>query len=284
MPILKKYIFANLILITLILSALFLYKKYGLLAEFVELKYVSLTKKKYPIRTNRPIKLEELVAHAGGSINSLTYTNSLEALNLNYNNGFRFFEIDFEWTSDKQLVLLHDWGMCVSSLFGAKPGVYSLNEFKNFKMITGTTQMTFYELVDWLKKHPDALAVTDMKRDVIPALRFISREYPDIKGRIIPQIYRFREYDEVIKLGFDDLILTLYKENYQDENVIEFLKSHRVAAVTMPIDRAMTGLPVKLKRMGIFVYAHTVNDDELKNKLKSNGVDGFYTDFLNYHS
>ena len=35
------------------------------------------------------------VAHAGGSFQGNTNTNSLEALNYNYDNGFEYFEIDF---------------------------------------------------------------------------------------------------------------------------------------------------------------------------------------------
>jgi hypothetical protein len=43
------------------------------------------------------------IAHAGGAIGHYTYTNSLEALNSNYEKGFRFFEIDLSWTSDGDL-------------------------------------------------------------------------------------------------------------------------------------------------------------------------------------
>ena len=37
------------------------------------------------------IKMPKFVAHAGGGINNLIYTNSLEALDSNYKKGFRFF-------------------------------------------------------------------------------------------------------------------------------------------------------------------------------------------------
>ena len=50
------------------------------------------------------------IAHAGGQFNGATYTNSLEALDQNYEAGFRAFEIDLSFTSDGELVCLHDWG------------------------------------------------------------------------------------------------------------------------------------------------------------------------------
>ena len=49
------------------------------------------------------------MAHAGGGINGATYTNSIAAMNLNYSKGFRYFEIDFNTTSDANIVCVHDW-------------------------------------------------------------------------------------------------------------------------------------------------------------------------------
>ncbi|HIL62954.1 MAG TPA: hypothetical protein EYG42_05830, partial [Porticoccaceae bacterium] len=46
------------------------------------------------------------IAHAGGQIGNTTYTNSIDALNVNYDIGFRIFEMDFSFTSDQQLVCL----------------------------------------------------------------------------------------------------------------------------------------------------------------------------------
>jgi arylsulfatase A-like enzyme len=55
------------------------------------------------------VRSPAFVAHAGGGIKGRSYTNSLEALDENYRRGFRFFELDFNWTSDNQLVCIHDW-------------------------------------------------------------------------------------------------------------------------------------------------------------------------------
>lgn len=253
-------------------------ENYRLFKEFVELRCVELQNQKYPEQTK--IKLEELIAHAGGSIKGIMYTNSLEALNNSYCKGFRFLEVDIEWTSDSHLVLIHDWDETVSRLFGVKPGIYTLSEFKNFKIIQGLTQMTFDDLANWLREHPNAFVIIDIKRDVITALKQIGQKYPEFKSRIIPENFRFREYNEVRKLGFNAIIFSLYVENYSDESVLRFLKNRDVIAVAMPIGRARARLPLKLNSMGIFVYAHTVNDIETKKEIYSNGVNGIYTDFL----
>lgn len=54
-----------------------------------------------------------MIAHAGGGINGLSYSNSIEALDLNYDKGFRIFELDFSWTSEGQSVFALLGDCCV---------------------------------------------------------------------------------------------------------------------------------------------------------------------------
>jgi len=221
-----------------------------------------------------------LIPQAGGNAEGYLYTNSLEAINYSYSRGAKFMEIDVEWTSDEQLVLLHDWEETIKRLFQVQPKKYSLKEFKSFNMINKLTQLDFNDLVNWLYDRPSTFIVTDIKRDNINALAFISRQYPQIQSRLIPQIYDFDEYDKITNLGYKKIILTLYKSNYSDKEIIEFVRSHPVAAVTMPVWRAETNLPRELDALGIFVYAHTVNDTALMEELSKNGVKGFYSDMI----
>jgi hypothetical protein len=48
------------------------------------------------------------IAHAGGAIGHLAVTNSYNALNFNFDRGFRYFELDFSLTRDGNYVCLHD--------------------------------------------------------------------------------------------------------------------------------------------------------------------------------
>jgi glycerophosphoryl diester phosphodiesterase len=230
----------------------------------------------------------ELVAHGGGEINGVVTTNSLQALEASRQKGFTFIEVDVERTTDKKWVLMHDWQEDSERLFGAKPQRCSLSEFKNLKMINGLSQLTFDQLIDWMRAHPNIVIITDTKDDNVSLLEHIADSYPEMKGRFIPQIYAFEEYEPAKKLGFENLILTLYKSSYgksgKNDNEMElwdFLSEHRVFALTMPTDeRAWSDLPKALNKMNLFVFAHTVNDVETKNRLKDNSVNGFYTDFL----
>lgn len=252
------------------------YKKF---IEYGELAYVAIKSEKAD-RNNDALKLENLVAHAGGGVENLPYHNSLEVLNSSYSKGFRFIELDFEWTSDEYLVLIHDWKGSIVELYDLPPHRYSLKEYKNLRMINGMTNLTLGDLAEWIKQHPDVFIITDVKRDNIQALTRIREKFPELVRNFIPQIYHFYEYFSVQDLGYKHIILTLYVAAYSDEAVLKFAKKCQIAAVTMSVNRALTELPRKLKRLGIPTYAHTVNEVSLQRKLCANDIFGVYTDTL----
>lgn len=234
-----------------------------------------------PVSYAKELKMQEYVAHGGGAINNISSTNSLEALEYNYQKGFRFFEVDFEWTSDGDLVLIHDWKESLKRLYDKEPNIYSLKDFKGLKMKSGFTQMALPGLIKWLKNHLDAYIITDIKSNNLKGLENISQKYAKLKGHFIPQVYKYEEYDKVKDMGFKDIILTLYAMNYGDDEVINFLNNHKVSALTIWYYRTNKDFIDRLQKIGVFVYVHTVNELELKNKLKDIGVGGFYTDFIN---
>lgn len=221
---------------------------------------------------------EYIVAHAGGKIGGETYTNSLEAMDQSYNNGIRLMEIDFEWTTDDKLVSTHSWDGFIGKFFNVPVKQYSYTEFENFQMINGWHQLTPKVLDEWFGHHTDAYLVTDIKGNNVEGLRRLKQEYPRLAERIIPQIYRLEEYEHIKNLGYEDIILTLYLIKNTDDEIVEFAKNNKLFAITLPIKRAKTDLPNRLKEHGIYVYAHTVNSQDLAEELESNGVSGFYTD------
>ena len=220
-----------------------------------------------------------LVAHAGGGINGMTYTNSKAALDNSYKNGIRLMELDFEWTNDGQLVVLHSWDGFVNKFFNVDVKRYYYDEFEKFTMVNGYTHLTPDRMAKWMEDHPDAYIVTDIKRDNIKGLGYLRFTYPHLVDRIIPQIYRQDEYETVKELGYENIILTLYMMGNKNQ-VLDFMYLDELLAVTMPQVTASTDLPLRLSERGVYVYTHTINDlNELLN-LKNNGVKGFYTDYL----
>ena len=222
-----------------------------------------------------------LIAHAGGIGNHRTYTNSLEALDNSVARGYTAVEIDLSWTSDDHLVLIHDWDREFLKLFDRSPGRLTVAEFRSTPSAHGLTHLSLEDLENWLVEHPDILIVTDIKERNIDGLRLLAEEYPEQLYRIVPQIYQPESYLEVRKLGYDQVVFSLYRTDLPDQQVIDFATASSLLGVTMPLRRAINGaLLSELAANGIRVFVHTVNDYPTLDRLRTHGVYGVYTDWL----
>lgn len=223
----------------------------------------------------------EYIAHGGGDINGEEKTSSFEALNLNYEKGFRFFELDFNWTSDGELVAIHDWHKSKVTTFGGEPSLMSLREFRQAKSLTGLSQMTLDDVANWIRDgHADAYIVTDIKKNNLSGLRRIASRYQDVKKNFIPQIYRFCEMAPARELKFRQVILTLYAAEYTESGILTFVDQQRPYAITMPPHKANADFLEKLNQIQVMTYTHGVNDAVQQEQMRSLGIRGFYTNAL----
>lgn len=222
-----------------------------------------------------------LIAHAGGVVESQTYTNSLEALVASVARGFGLIEIDLSWTEDGHLVLLHDWDREFSRLFDHHPGRLSLTEFRGARSRHGLSHLMLEDLGRWLDRNPDVCVITDIKERNLEGLRRIAEVLPRHLPRFLPQIYHPSEHEAVVGLGYDGIIFTLYRSDLDDDAVLAFSTSHRLLAVTMSLGRAAnTDLMSRLHDAGVRVLVHTVNDLPTLAELTRLGAAGVYTDWL----
>ncbi|MCR4770849.1 MAG: hypothetical protein K5855_00925 [Oscillospiraceae bacterium] len=223
---------------------------------------------------------EQLVAHAGGAVWGYRYTNSLEAFDCAYDNGFKYIETDLSLSSDGEVVLIHDWdSMARRMLFS--PGIRSRGEFISEESFAGLTLMDAGMLADWLRRHGDCRVITDCKDDNAEVIGRLFEAYPELRGRFIIQIYSFDEYDAVKALGAEDIILTLYRMPEADADaLISFGAEHPLWALTINVSRLSEELLASLTGAGIRVYAHTVNDLGEFEKWRELGLSGIYTDYF----
>lgn len=228
--------------------------------------------------TKGPIH-QSLVAHAGGQIYGFRYTNSLEAIENSYNNGSRLIELDFEWTSDNEVVSIHDWTGMAKRLLHTE-GVFSYAGFKNTAKFMDLNLMHIHDLATWLEEKEDAYIITDCKSRNIEFMETISKSYGQIKNQIIPQVYSFEEYARAKELGYENIIFTSYKSTYTNEEIVEFARNNTLFAVTMTLEEGSSELPMKLKELDVISYVHTVNDLYIFEELNTNGVYGIYTDYF----
>ncbi len=221
------------------------------------------------------------VAHAGGRVNGRAYTNSLDALDANYARGFRVFELDFAWTVDGELVLIHDWEWAWEILFESAGAEPTLASFLSAPMNFGLRRMTPTVLFEWMEAHQDAEVITDIKDNNLDGLKLISELAPRLTIRIIPQIYAPEELEAVRELGFERVVFTAYQSKLSESQIVDFALESGLYAVTIPEHRAIRGdFMALVERGGPPIYVHTINDLGRWNLLKRHGYFGAYTDDL----
>lgn len=236
-------------------------------------------------------KIPRFIAHAGGGINGLAYTNSLEALENSYSNGIRFFELDVNKTSDKRIVLRHGWNEEGSSINYPTGEVPTYKEYMGWDLNHGLTTMDFATAFQLLDENPDAFFIIDIKvAGQMTILQLIVEQYPEYVSYLIPQISFLsekdaeRKYSSIRKLGFEKIIMTyrhLPQKTETERSLIRFVRDHDVFAVSMPFERAITSLPRALYRFGVPTLSHTINNSNRLDDLESNYcVKGVYTDYL----
>ena len=234
------------------------------------------------LKPNSHITKPLFIAHASGGINGLTYLNSLETLNYNYGLGHRYFEVDFSWTQDGEMVLIHDWKLSYNRLFGNDTQIAPTEEqFLNMKMSFNQTQLSLKQFAQWMLNHPEAILVADIKKDNITGLSKMLETIENPYDRIIPQVYHPKNFQKIKDLGFENILFAMYNTLRPTEELLDFIKNNKLFAISIKPQRInFDAILNEIGNTDTFVYALIVNDLEEFNKLKSQGVDGTVTDFL----
>lgn len=264
-----------------------------MIAAVVLLLVLTLEKEKEPVSG---FAAHRVVAHAMGGIYDKTYTNSQDAFIANYEQGTRVFEADLMLTRDDRLVARHEWTANMSKLLGQQEtlpadkqgSVLTHEEVMSTPILQIYSPLDIDKIIDLMLLYPDAYIVTDTKETdpelVTKQFQMIveaaQKKDPALLQRIVPQIYNRDMLDVVNQVyAFPEVIFTLYQTQDSDEVVIAFARETGVD-ITMPATRATKGFVRNLKKAGVRVYVHTVNDEQEISDLARIGVYGFYTDFV----
>jgi phosphoglycerol transferase len=196
------------------------------------------------------------IANSGGIIDNAKTTNSLEALNLNYEKGFRYFELDIIETSDGALVAVRDWDFWkkMTGYKGVVPPTLSL--FKENKLFDKYTALDIKQIDDWLSKHPDAVLVTGAINDplkITKAIKDVSRVIVNLDTEVA-----------VIKaqgLGFKDILITNRLLASWGPDKIEKLQEFDITSVTIRHSQLQDNKAMfrNLTENGIKIYVTNVD-------------------------
>ena len=220
------------------------------------------------------------IAHAGGGIDGLTYTNSKEALDLSYKKGFRLFELDIIETQDGKFVAAHDWELW-SKMTGFMGDFPPTNEqFLKYKIYKKYTPLDIKAINEWFSAHTDAILVTDKRIDPIK----FSKQFID-PNRLMMELFDMSSVKDAIKIGIksaipaENLIINMTKAE------IINLKKMGIKHITISRRNIEENIDLlnEFKLNGIMPFAYHVNldtgfDEEYVTKYEMDYIYGIYAD------
>lgn len=119
----------------------------------------------YYNRLLKTVKANPKIKHALGGIDGYIYLDTLEALEQNYELGYRFFEADVNFTSDNELVLVHGWRKIdyerIGVTYDPDHPIPTLAEFLTWQLQGAYPTTSFKELVGFMKAHKDVFVLLD---------------------------------------------------------------------------------------------------------------------------
>ncbi|MFA0390556.1 glycerophosphodiester phosphodiesterase family protein [Vibrio splendidus] len=218
-----------------------------------------------------------LIAHAGGGINGLKYTNSLEAMEQSIEHGFKMVELDLLISSDGRIVAVHDWKTFHEMTNSNNTGSISSKEFES-KIIYGKYKtINISTAIDILDGN-DVVLVTDK----IKNLALLSKYIID-KDKSIIEVFSIDKYNEAIELGFNNVALNI---DLNTPFILDWIDLNKIKAVTYRGDNLGSlgseyKKAIELSNMGVSSMIYSTNDLDLVG-IKASGIGNFalYVDFV----
>ena len=243
------------------------------------------------------------VAHALGGIDGRIHTNSLEAFNLAYANGFRVFEVDLRLIGEEHnyLVAMHSietYNRFVGANYNCETEV-TLENFLARKIYGKYTPLAWSDVAELMANHKDIFMIIDGKYttkelvlrqyqilvDEVIALGFYdtSIEYNQILERIVPYLFNQQMFYWIESIhSFPEYIFAHYLMRPSFSSIVSFITNRRqITAVAMSYRRIhSTVFPNRLLDIGIVLYAHTITSHTVSNRMQRIGVHGMITPFF----
>ncbi|MGB5369052.1 MAG: interleukin-like EMT inducer domain-containing protein, partial [Flavobacteriaceae bacterium] len=205
--------------------------------------------------------VDRYIAHAGGSVDGIASTNSLEALNENYKKGFRLFELDIIETKDGEYIAAHDWNMWArfTDFEGELPVSHA--EFLKHKIYGDYTTLDMNRINAWFSAHPDAILVTDKVNDIRFANSFVD------KKRLIMELFSLMAVEEAAKNQINAMISQETLGEIKGDK-LEYLAINNIkyVALSRRIVPKETDFLLALKNQGVKAYVYNVNFDVGKDE------------------
>ena len=219
----------------------------------------------------------QLIAHAGGAVDSCIYTNSREAMEHSMQKGYRLIEFDLLFTSDSVLVAAHSWER-FNSMTGYEDWGDSVPAYSDFvlrKICGRYTPLSAREINSFFEQNDSLYLVTDKVSDP----EVLQEHFPSLKHRMVVEAFSFQHYCRLKSQGY---FRVLYSCMARDLNATVFSSSIRevdwFALHTSGFDSHLFKFVNELCDFDIALF--TVDDIDVVPKEYHESVKMVYTNFI----
>jgi hypothetical protein len=223
-------------------------------------------------RTNPDV----FIAHGGGSIDGLTFTDSLEAIESSIRRGYRMIELDLQVTTDGVLVAAHDW-KSFRQWTGRGPEAISdepmsLAQFKSNPIYGRYTPLDEVTIRAIFLRHPELILVTDKIAD-FPRL---VRAFP-FQERVIVEVFSPQDVALAKASGVANPMLSIGNLEASLPMILQLPVRH--VALSINSLRRCPGAAKRIVESGRKVFLFTTDDAALMARSVGSHVSAFYSDY-----
>lgn len=213
------------------------------------------------------------IAHAGGGIENIKYTNSVEALHQSIDLGFKIIEIDLMETLDNKFVGVHDWASFKrnSSYKNTNDEPILYNDFLNLKIFNKFKPLEINEINKIFNGNKEIFLLTDKTNNFDK----IYKDFNFDKNRILIEIFGKKNFIKSVK---NKIINPVYSFNHKD---YDFVLKNNIKIVSAHTEDISMNKDIysKLIEKEIFVFAYTSNNEQYINNNLDKFFTNIYTDF-----
>lgn len=215
------------------------------------------------------------IAHGGGGIQGNTYTNSLEAVELSIQRGYRMIELDLLVTKDGFLIAAHDW-----KSFRQRTGYQelavgdepmTLAEAKALRIDGRYTPLDEKSIRKLFLKHPELTLVTDKISD-FPRL---AKALP-FQDRVIVEVFSTQDVALARASGILNPMYSVGNLQASIDRILQMPVRH--VALSLNSLRRCPGAAKKIVDSGRKVFLYTTDDASFMKRFVGSHVSAFYTD------
>lgn len=159
------------------------------------------------VRDNEPQVPERTIcAHAGGNIDSLTYTNSREAVMNAIAHGVKHIELDIVISPEGEPLAFHSSDDMVDTIYTSDPPAIAEFTATPLRGRNGKTYtpLTWREINEIFLTHPNLTLVVDKTDD--PAV--LDKFFPKLKERMVVECFTMERYKQVCRAGYKQAMLS----------------------------------------------------------------------------